>query len=64
MSDDEARRVARIACAADGGCSNCAARLIEYLMAEFPEHEATFRDTFLEVHGDVSTLEPLTLEPR
>ena len=38
MTNDEAKKVARIMAAADGGCDFCAARLYQYFDEDFPEH--------------------------
>lgn len=43
-----AAQVAAIACTADGGCTDCAAKLLKQLRAAFPEHAKVFEDTFLQ----------------
>jgi hypothetical protein len=47
MTADEARAVGRIACQADGGCSECARDLVRMLQKRFPEHATVFGDVYL-----------------
>ena len=48
MTEYEARSVARIACGADGGCSDCSWNLVKDLCVRFPEHAETFKGVFEE----------------
>lgn len=48
MTKEEIITVSMIMLYADGGCSSCASDLMKQLAAEFPEHEETIKNTYLE----------------
>jgi hypothetical protein len=48
MTPDEARTVGRIACQADGGCSECARDLVRMLQKRFPDHVTVFGGVYLD----------------
>lgn len=55
MTREEAARVAQIACTADGGCSDCAVRLLQQLAREFPDHKDVFEGAYAVEFGRTFT---------
>ena len=49
MTKEEAERVIKILCKADGGCSSCSSTLLKLFCKEFPDYIPQTRKAFREV---------------
>ena len=49
MTKEEAERVIKILCEADGGCSSCSSALLKLFCKEFPDYIPQTRKAFREV---------------
>lgn len=51
MTSEEAYKVGKIACEADGGCHVCGRQLINELQEAFSEHAETFQTAYKDYHS-------------
>lgn len=57
MTEQDARVVCRIMATADGECTTCVARLLEWFGRKYPEHQAIAIEAFAAINGSPGRLD-------